>query len=346
MISSLDGRGGRGTLPRMLRTYLVLVALLLSGLAAESARAGEFKLMDGTTIYGDVSTFNEDGVVFRLRTGGFSERYSWSKFAQDSLKELAQDPKGKDFAEPFIEIPPDERPRPQPKPVVLKEVTRVELPPGRTTFFSSFTAPMGLLILVVLYVGNLLAAYEIARFRNRPVAVVCGLSALVPLVGPLVFLASPTLEDQAEEETGEPPPVEEAGPAMAAAGSPSGSTSRSLGKVGVPPPMSGTGLKVAAVKGGEARAESRSFKRGEYTFNRRFIETQFSGFFRIVPSEAEKDMVLVVRTPKQEYIARRISRISASEMHIQPVQAAAKEISVTFGEIAEIQIRHKDEVGH
>jgi hypothetical protein len=112
--------------------------------------------------------------------GRVSERYSWSKFSQDALKELAQDPKAKDFAEPFIEIPPEARPRPQPKPVVLKDVTRVELPAGRTRFFSSFTAPMGLLILAVLYTANLLAAYEIARFRNRPVAVVCGLAALLP----------------------------------------------------------------------------------------------------------------------------------------------------------------------
>lgn len=330
----------------MLRVYLVLAALLLGGLAAESVRAAEFKLMDGTTITGEVSTFNEDGVVFRLRTGGFSERYPWSKFNQDSLKELAQDPKAKDLAEPFIEIPPDERLRPQPKPVVLKDVTKVELPAGRTSFFSSFTAPMGLLILGVLYAANLFAAYEIARFRNRPVAVVCGLAALLPGIGPLIFLASPTLEEYVEEAAAEPPPVEETGPAVAAAGSQAGTTSRALGKVGVPPPMSGTGLKVAAVKAAEARAESKSYKRGEYTFNRRFIETQFSGFFRIVPSEAEKDMVLVVKTPKQEYIARRISRISASEMHIQPVQAAAKEVSIGFGEIAEIQIRHKDEVGH
>jgi len=38
---------------------------------------------------------------------------------------------------------------------------------------------MGLLILLVLYGANLLAAYDIARYRNRPVAVVCGLSALL-----------------------------------------------------------------------------------------------------------------------------------------------------------------------
>jgi len=142
----------------------------------------------------------------------------------------------------------------------------------------------------------------------RPVGV-------APLVGPLIFLASPTLESHAEEAGSEPPPVEEPGPAVAAAASPARTTSHALGKVGVPPPMSGTGLKVAAAKGGsETRAEARVFKRGDYTFNRRFIETQFSGFFRIVPSEAEKDMVLVIKTPRQDYIARRISRISATEM--------------------------------
>lgn len=327
----------------MLRFYVVLLTLLWSGWAAASARAGEFKLLDGSTIYGDVSAFNENGVVFRLRTGGFSERYSWSKFTQESLRELARDPKAVEFAEPFIEIPPDERPRPKPKPVVLKEVNRTELPAGRTTFFSSFTAPMGLLILGVLYAANLLAAYEIARYRNRPVAVVCGLSALLPLLGPLIFLASPTLEAHAEEG-GMPLEVEEPGPAVVGAGSPSGATSRSLGKVGVPPPMSGTGLKVAAAaKGPETRAEPKIYKRGDYTFNRRFIETQFSGFFRIVPSDAEKDLVLVVKTPKQDYIARRISRISATEMFISPIQAGSKEVSVTFGEIAEVQVRHKDD---
>jgi hypothetical protein len=303
--------------------------------------------MDGATVYGEVSALDENGVVFKLRTGGFSERISWSKFGQDALKELATNPKAKEFAEPFIEIPPESRPRPKPKPVVLKDVARVELPPGRTTFFSSFTAPIGLLLLGVLYVANLLAAYEIASYRNRPVAVVCGVSALLPLVGPLIFLASPTLEYHSTEEELEPPPVGEAAPGIAAAGSPAAGTARSLGTVGVPPPMGGTGLRVAAVaeKGGGGHVEAKIYKRGDYTFNRRFIETQFSGFFRLVPNEAEKELVLVVKTPKQDYLARRISRISANEMFIQPIQTGAKEVSVVIGEIAEIQVRHKDDTG-
>jgi hypothetical protein len=308
--------------------------------------------MDSSTIYGDVSALDESGVVFRLRTGGFSERISWSKFSQESLKELAQNPKAKEFAEPFIEIPPELRPKPKPKPVVLREVTRVERPAGRTTFFSSFTSPMGLLLGGLLYVANLFAAFEIAKYRNRPVAVVCGMSALLPLLGPLIFLASPTLAEAgpAGGDATEPPVVAEpAAPAPAAAGSAAArTTSRSLGTVGVPPPMGGTGLKVAATQSkdaGAAPGEAKIFKRAEYTFNRRFIETQFSGFFRIVPGEAEKDLVLVFKTAKQDYLAKRISRISSNEVFLVPIQTGAKEISVGFGEIAEIQVRHKDTVG-
>lgn len=332
----------------MRRIYVVLLLLCLGALAAGAGRAGEFKLTDGSTIYGDVSAFDENGVVFRLRSGGFSERISWGKFSQEALKSLAEDPRAREFAEPFIEIPPEARPRPKPKPVVLKEVPRVELPPGRTTFFSSFSRPMGLLMLAVLYAANLLAAYEIAQFRNRPVAVVCGVSALLPLLGPLIFLASPTMiETSAGDEAFAVPPPAEAAPAVAAAGSPAAASRGALGMVGVPPPMGGTGLRVAAAAAEQStgRVEPKIYKRGDYTFNRRFIETQFSGFFRLVPSDAEKDLVLVIKTPKQEYLAKRISRISAAEMFVQPIQVGAKEVNVSIGEIAEIQVRHKDDLG-
>lgn len=333
----------------MRRIHLLLLLLGWAVLAAVPARAQEFKLTDGTTIYGSVSAFDENGVVFRLRSGGFSPRIPWGQFSQEALKTLAADPKAREFAEPFIEIPPEARPRPKPRPVVLKEVSRVELPPGRPTFFSSFGRPVGLLILGVLYLANLFAAYEIAQYRNRPVAVVCGLSALLPLVGPLIFLASPTLVAEsvsAEEALAAAPP--EVAPGVVAAGSPGAATTRgSLGAVGVPPPAGGTALRVAAAQpeAPGARPQPKIFKRGDYTFNRRFIETQFSGFFRLVPSEAEKDLVLVIKTPKQEYLAKRISRISATEMFIQPIQVGAKEVNVVIGEIAEIQVRHKDDLG-
>ena len=101
---------------------------------------------------------------------------------------------------------------------------------------------------------------------------------------------------------------------------------------------------VAQEKAAGGKAESKIFNRGDYTFNRRFIETQFSGFFRIVATEADKDLVLVVRTPKQQYVGKRISRISANDMYLQLVQGGGtQEVNVGFGEIAQITVRHKDE---
>lgn len=326
----------------MRKLYVYLVAAVVGCHLAGVLWAKEFKLIDGSTIYGEVAGFDDNGVVFKLDTGGFSTRTSFSKFNQDSLKLLAENAKLKPQVEPFIEIPIEAIARPKPKEIIIKDVVRVERPAGRTTFFSSFTAPMSLAILGVLYLANLLAGYEIAVYRNRPVAVVCSLSALLPLLGPLIFMASPTLAAHSGEDAGETiEEPSEPGPAIAPAGSKSGTTSR---KIGTPAAPQGGGLRVAGATKAGGKAESKIYNRGDYTFNRRFIETQFAGFFRVVPSEAEKDMVIVFKTQKQEYIGRRISRISSNELFLQlQMGGGTKEVSVGFGEIAQIEVRHKDE---
>ena len=328
---------------RMKNPWLILV-LACQFLAL--ALADDFKLLDESTIKGTPTSWDENGVIFNLDTGGFSHRVAWGKFDQDSLKRLAQNEKLRQLVDPFIEIPPAERPRP--KPIILKEVPRVERPIGRTTFFSSFASPLGLGIFALLYLANLFAAYEIARYRNRPVAGVCTVSALLPVLGPLIFLASPTLGHEAAAEA-DGQAADAAAPGVPAAGSAGGATSRKVG-VGIPAAPAGGGLRVAAAaegKPGEAGKGARKvFKRGDYTFNRRFLETQFSGFFRIVPLEAEKDLVLVINTPKQEYVGRRISRISSNELFLQLQQGGGtKEVRVLFGEIAQITVRHKDDTG-
>jgi hypothetical protein len=102
-----------------------------------------------------------------------------------------------------------------------------------------------------------------------------------------------------------------------------------------------SGLSIAG--GGEKHAAAHGpqiYKRGEFTFNRRFMETKFSGFFRVVLSEADKDNVILVRTAKEEFVAKRISRISSNEMHLQLI--SGKEVSVAFADIAEMQLRQKD----
>lgn len=329
---------------------LLMVILGLGGWGFAPAHAAavtnEYRLMDGTRITGDVSAFDDFGVVFRVRTGGFSDRISWSKFTQETLKLLAENPKMKPLAEPFIELPPDSKPKP--KPVVVMDPVRVERPTERTSFFSSFTTPVGLFVLALLYAANLFAAFEIASYRNRPVALVCGLSALLPVLGPLIFLVSPTLGEVTPPEAAM---ATDGGAAPALPPPPTGpvphKVTGGLGRVGVPPPVTGAGLRVAAqAKGaGSGSVEPRVFDRNQHKFDRRFIETTFSGFFRVVPTEAEKDLVLVVRTPKQEYLAKRITRISSNEMFLQLLQGGAKEVSVSFGEIAQVIIRHKDDNG-
>jgi len=87
------------------------------------------------------------------------------------------------------------------------------------------------------------------------------------------------------------------------------------------------------------------FKRGEFSFNRRFFETKFAGFFRVVPSEAEKDLVLVFTAARGQFVGRRIMRITPNELYLQVFNnnASADEM-IPFVEIAEVQIRHKDNV--
>ena len=84
-----------------------------------------------------------------------------------------------------------------------------------------------------------------------------------------------------------------------------------------------------------------TFKRGDYTFNRRFVETKFSGFFRVVPAEAEKDLVLVVRTNKAEFVGKRVSRVSSTDLHLQLLRGAVEQ-AVPYADITDFQIRHKD----
>ena len=52
-----------------------------------------FRLADGTSLTGDIVSFDDIGVKFRLADGTYSERVSWTKFSQDGLKQLANNPK-------------------------------------------------------------------------------------------------------------------------------------------------------------------------------------------------------------------------------------------------------------
>jgi hypothetical protein len=313
---------------RLLRSLLVICIGLWQ--CSQALVGAEFRLNNGDIIRGEAVSFDDDGLVVRLDIGGHTPRIGWSKLTQETLKQLSANPEAAGFVEPFIEIPPVPKEKKEKKQIPIKPVPRVERV-ASPNFFASLATPAGLMIVVVLLAANVYAAYEIARFRYRSPAMVCGLSILFPVVAPAMFLAMPPSEPQELEGAA----LAEAAGAALAAGK---ATTGPLAKM----PMA-SGLSIAQDKSGSSSAGTvpQTFKRGEYTFNRRFIETKFPGFFRVVPNEAEKDLVLAVRSGRDEHVAKRISRISSNEMHVQLVRGGA-EVLVPFAEISEIQIRHKD----
>jgi hypothetical protein len=104
------------------------------------------------------------------------------------------------------------------------------------------------------------------------------------------------------------------------------------------------GLKLAATETAKSTIpETVTFKRGQFTFNRRFFETKFPGFFGVVRREADRDMVLVFKSNRGEYTAQRISRIAANDLHVQVQHGqASEEVMIPFQEIQEIRLKHKD----
>ena len=334
-----------------LHTSLVLLGLALWG--AFPALAEDYSLTDGTVLSGEAISFNDKGVQVKLTSGSYSERIPWTRFSQEALKSMLLIPKAKPFAEPYIELPAEEKQKAKLAEIKIQPVPRVERSTKRPGLFAAMTTPGGMVILLVLFLANLCAAYEIAVFRNQPTALVCAISAFIPVLGPIIFLSLPRQESFLDEAL--PLTPEEMAPGEPRAEAPTPSATASQGgltgkiKKGLTsmfPGKAGGGLSVRRESKAAAAAQTgpRIFKRGEVEFNRRFIETQFSGFFRIVPTEAEKDLVLFVRTEKHEYIGKRISRISANEMHVQ-LQTVGKvaEVNISFEDIVEIQVRHKDQ---
>ena len=300
------------------------------------AQAMSFELADGTKIEGEIVQGKAEALKIRVGDNKY-EDIAWEKLSQATLKQLAGDPKFKlePFIQPFLEVPEDEKIKKT--EVEIKPVPRLERPAKGSLVGAMFGSSVGLVVILLLYAANVYAGYEIATVRAYPPAMVCGISAVAPVIGPVVFLCLPTkLKSAVEHEhvaEVEPtadssplaPTLEQAATAHAAA----------------------HGLHVAHAPAQAATASSHPqpqiFKRGQFTFNRRFIETKFSGFFGMVRHGAEKDMVMVIKSARGEFTVTRISRIAANDMHVDVHRGgASQEVQIPFLEIQEIQLKHKD----
>jgi len=318
--------------------------LWLCGLLA-AAGAGSFPLADGTTVGGDIVSFNDNGIIFRTGDDKYTDRLPWIKFSQDGLKQLAQNPKIDPFVEPFIT---PETPEHAPKPEVkIQDVPRLDRSSPASLFGGLFSSSVGLMALLLIYAANLFAGYEIALFRARPLAVVMGVAAVLPIAGPVIFLSMPGLRTAAAPAE-EAPAEASAEPSAAAAPVASEPHRFVVPGVQVEQPKEEIHIATGSWEAGAPPTppeppEMEVFQRGQFMFNRRFFETKFSGFFGIVRREADKDKVLQVKTPRALFVAERISRIAANEIHFEVLRGDLRqEVMVPFAEIQEIQLKHRN----
>lgn len=321
---------------RRLKAYTGVLFLLLFGFLAPAIKAEVFTLENGNTFEGTMAALDEDGFVVALKIGEFSKRTELVYLSQETLRTLAEDPKYSQFVTPFIDLPEEDM---KPPEIIVRQPERLTLTEEPGSFLSSFSTPIGILFIIACYFGNLLAAFEVAAYRGRPAALVCGLSVILPIVTPIIFISLPAAEGSYADQGEEDQFVEENVEATPSTPPPP----PSAGAPGVPAMgQSKLGLKKSAGPAEAAGSAAKVYTKSDTDFNRHFFETTFSEFFRVVPSPAIKDMVLEFRGTKKEYIAKRVTRISSNELHVQLLDGK-NEMSISFGEIVQVKLRHKND---
>ena len=311
---------------------------LLLGWFVTTASAATFKLTDDKTVTGELLEAGSNDAAALIKTGNdTNERVPWANFSQDDLKEFkikyASNRKIIDAVEPLIEVSVEEKAKVtrveiKPTDPVVEAMQKARLEPKQSVIGSLFKSGLGIFLICLIYAANVYAGYEVGIFRSQPVALTAGLAA-IPLLGVIsniVFLSMPSraekkLEEERAQETviAETPTIVIPGAAEAA-----------------------QEAVEQAQQTAAAGPQPEVYARGKFTFNKRFIETKFAAFFTSVRREEDKPKVLTFKTGKGEFVARRIARVSPTEIYIEADRGggASVEMSLQFPEIQEITITH------
>lgn len=311
---------------RRFAVVLVLFALMACGIFL--APAASYLLNDGTTLSGDAISFNVQGVVVKTADGNFAPRAAWTNFTQEALKELAKEPKAKPFVEPYLELDESETEKKPSLQIKPKPHDRLARPDPKAGMGAMFSSAIGVILFLLLYAGNIYAAFEIAIFRNYHPGLVCGVAAAAPVIGPALFLCLPTRLQKSHDELAAESMAEHAPDEVQLAYTHPGGHGTAEGE---------------AATAEAAQPKVTVYQRGQTTFNRRFFETKFSGFLRVVPGDAEKDKVIYIKSSRGEHVGSRLTRIQPNELFLQVQKGdATADVIIPFNEIFEIQVRPKD----
>ena len=306
---------------RPLSCAILIYSLFLGSVTATFGVT--YNLENGNTISGDplMSTAGDAGVKIRLGDGTYTN-LSWGTFSQKDLKSFARDKKLTEYVEPFIIITAADKAAMT--AVNIKEVDRLSRPEKGSVIGSLFGSGLGWFVALLVVGANVYAGYEIAIFRARNVWLVAGLAAIpfAGLLSNIIFLSMPTYVQQAPEPTEEQVAELEA--------------QQPDFKV----PLAGE------IEAAHAAAEGRDlsvpkdeiFSRGKFTFNKRFFETRFADFFGSVRRGEQKYDFMVIKSKKPEIVADRITRVSATEVHVNAVKGASGEVGIPFTELVEVRL--------
>lgn len=298
-----------------MRKSLLVLSLLL-GLATSAFAADTFTLTDGSSLSGDIVKSDDNGVMFHTPEEVYTN-VPWGRFSQDSLKQFSVNPKMRAFVEPFIL--PDESQRPQKAEITVNAVKRMELPANPSIFGGLFKSSLGLFILFVVYLANLYAGYEISIVKARSAAQVVGLAAVLPVIGPVIFLIMPMRIEVA--------PADKADEAAAA-------------EV-VAAQQSQADIQIAEASWkpqAEKKPEPQIFTRGKFTFNKRFVETRFGDYTGAATGGLAQKFTMEVKTMKDHFIVERIAQINQTEIIFE---TAKGQVTVPVADIQEVKLNPK-----
>lgn len=216
---------------------------------------------------------------------------------------------------------------------VKKDFPKLERPASGSLIGGLFSSPLGIVIILLIYAANIYAGYEIAIFRAQQPALVCGLSAVLPFVGPIIFLSMPTRVQKAEDEWAGAEHAGVAGDKVASefvVAEEAAAHQTHAAHTAYPPSA-------------PELPPTQTFPRGQFTLNRRFFETKFPGFFGIIKRDADKEMILVIKSARGTCVAQRIARIASNDIHVTVQRGhTSEEVIIPFTEIQEVQLKHKD----
>ena len=309
---------------------------------ARQLAEGEISLTNGNIIEGTVADVDQNGIVVRRDIGGFARRANWMQLTQQSLKKIRRlgqvDPKryrgAAAYAEPFIEPDESQMEKSLP-PGPVKGLVNPPLPSNVevASKVAAFGSEGGLGLLVAIALGSMMAGLGVAAFRESNPIWAAGVSLLLPIIGPVLFLVKPKVEYDDEYDEDEEYEYEEVE-------TPGGATMTDTGG-GAVAGMMPEAKKMSFAQTGRKKSglKAQSWTRGDTKFDRSFFQNNFPNYFKSVIGATEREFVLAIKTGKREYVGQRIKRISGTDIHMELLNS--KEQKISFSEMGTVELRPK-----